>query len=125
MGDSYRDSLLRLYKEQIQHHCSLLGLGKDEASDTKLLRQLFVKEVTENIRDYKDWIASAEDELEQVAKFKQDGFFASEVGDLCARATAKRLRIPVVIVTDSSPNFTYYTIPAIGVHYSNTHLRRL
>ena len=26
---------LRLNKEQIQHHCSLLGLGKDETSDTK------------------------------------------------------------------------------------------
>ena len=54
--------------------------------------------MNENIRDYKDWMTSAEDELEQVAKFKQDGFFASEVGDLCKRATAKLLQIPVVIV---------------------------
>lgn len=84
--------------EQIQHHCSrTLGLGKDESSDTKQLRQLFVKEVNENIKEYKEWMTSAEDELKQVAKFKQDGFFASEVGDLCARATAKLLRIPVLL----------------------------
>ena len=49
--------------------------------------------------EYKVWMTSAEDQLEQVAKLKQDGFFASEVGDLCARATAKLLRIPIVIVT--------------------------
>ena len=90
---------LRLYKEQIQQHCSLLGLGKGEDSDTKRLRQLFVREITDNMDDYKVWMTSAEDQLEQVTKFKQDGFFASEVGDLCARATAKILQIPIVIVT--------------------------
>ena len=37
--------------------------------------------------------------LEEVYKFSQDGFFANEVGDLCARATAKVLKIPIAIVT--------------------------
>ena len=31
------------------------------------------------------------DGLEDVYKFSQEGFFANEVGDLCARATAKLL----------------------------------
>ena len=31
--------------------------------------------------------------LEDVYKFSRDGFFANEVGDLCARATAKVLKI--------------------------------
>ena len=30
---------------------------------------------------------------EDVYKFSRDGFFANEVGDLCARATAKVLKI--------------------------------
>ena len=37
--------------------------------------------------------------LETVAKFEESGFFASEVGDLCAGATAKLLRIPIIVVT--------------------------
>ena len=40
-----------------------------------------------------------DNELEEVRRFKQDGFFAHEVGDLCAKAMAKLLKIPIVIVT--------------------------
>ena len=71
--------------------------------------------MNEDIRDYKDWMSSAEDELEQVAKFKQDGFFASEVGDLCARATAKLLQIPVVIVTALPTAPTIPFLPSVFI----------
>ena len=37
--------------------------------------------------------------LEKVYKFSQDGFFANQLGDFCARATAKLLKIPILIIT--------------------------
>ena len=37
--------------------------------------------------------------LEEVYKFSQDGFFRNEVGDTCARATAKVLKIPIAFIS--------------------------
>ena len=37
--------------------------------------------------------------LDTVAKFKECGFFASDVDDLFASATAKLLQIPIIVVT--------------------------
>ena len=81
---------LRGYREHIEEHCTSLGLVKlsthaDLASD--------------NIEEYRDWMTTGVNELEEVYKFSQDGFFANEVGDLCARATAKLLKISIVIIT--------------------------
>ncbi|CAH3165856.1 unnamed protein product [Pocillopora meandrina] len=90
---------LREYKEHIEGHCASLGLGISEAFDTRRLRELFVKEVSDNIEEHRDWMTTGVNGLEKVYKFSQDGFFANEVGDLCARATAKVLKIPIVIVT--------------------------
>ena len=90
---------LREYKEHIEGHCTSLGLGISEAFDTRRLRELFVKEVSDNIEEYRDWMTTGVNGLEEVYKFSQDGFFANEVGDLCARATAKVLKIPIVIIT--------------------------
>ena len=89
---------LLLYREQIEAHCTLLGLGRSEEEDTGKLRKLFIKEVSENIDDYKDWM-TGNNHLEEIDKFNQDGYFASEVGDFCAKATATLLRVPVVVVT--------------------------
>ena len=47
-----------------------------------------MKEASDNIEEYRDWMTTGVNELEEVYKFSQDGFFANEVGDLCARATA-------------------------------------
>ena len=90
---------LTLYGEQIEEHCTSLGLGQSETHDANQLRELFVNEVTENIEDYRDWMTFGDNELEEVRIFKQDGFFAHEVGDLCAKAMAKLLKIPIVVVT--------------------------
>lgn len=95
-------------KEQLEQHCLSLGFGKNEEENTAKLRQLFVNEVTEHIGDYESWMTAGINNLEMVSKFSQSGFFASEVGDLCARATAKLLRIPIIIVT-ALPNLP--TIP--------------
>ena len=90
---------LREYREHIEEHCTSLGLGINEAFDTRRLRELFVKEVSDIIEEYRDWMTTGVNGLEEVYKFSQDGFFANEVGDLCARATAKLLKIPIVIIT--------------------------
>ena len=87
-----------LYREQIEAHCTLLGLGRSEDEDTRKLRELFVKEISENIDAYKDWMTT-NSHLEEIDKFNQDGYFASEVGDLCVKATATFMRIPGVVVT--------------------------
>ena len=54
--------------------------------------------------------------LETVAKFKESVFFASEVGDLCASATAKLLLIPIIVVT-ALP--TLPTIPCLPDIFSS------
>ena len=46
---------------------------------------------SDNIEEFRDWMITGVDGLDDVYKFSQDGFFANEVGDLCARATAKLL----------------------------------
>ena len=90
---------LNFFRDQLEDHCTLLGIGAEsEEEDSRILRKLFVKEVLENIDDYKNWMTSS-NYLEEVKKFYQDDYFASEVGDLCARAIVRILRIPIVIVT--------------------------
>ena len=89
---------LILHSEQMKGHYTSLGLGKSEKEDCEKLRTLFVGEVSENIAYYKNWL-TGNNHLEEVAKFNDDGYFASEVGDLCAKATATLLRTPVVVVT--------------------------
>ena len=58
-----------------------------------------MKEASDNIEEYRDWMTIGVNESEEVYKFSQDGFFTNEVGDLCARATTKLLKIPIVIIT--------------------------
>ena len=108
---------LREYKEHIEGHCTSLGLGISEAFDTRRLRELFVKEVSDNIEEYRDWMTTGVNGLEEVYKFSQDGFLANEVGDLCARATAKVLKIPIAIVT-ALPSTT--TVPFLSQEFLTT-----
>ena len=93
---------LREYRKHIEEHCTSLGLGINEAFDKRRLRELLVKEVSNNIEEYRDWMTlslTGVNGLEEVYKFSQNGFFANEVGELCVRATAKLLKIPIVIIT--------------------------
>lgn len=84
--------------EGLQQHLSSLGMLTNEDKDVTTLRHLFVQELTENINEYKSWM-SENCSLSEIEKFKMDGHFASEVGDLCVRACAKILRIPILLIT--------------------------
>ena len=75
-----------------------MGLGINEERDAENLRFLFVCEVTENIDEYREWTTS--DSLaKEIELFKNDRHFASELGDICAKACANLLRIPIVLIT--------------------------
>lgn len=90
--------LTTCHEEKLQHHISVIGLGKSEKDDTAKLRELFVRELSENIDNYKEWM-SGKSILTEINNFKDDGYYASEVGDICTRACANILRIPIVLVT--------------------------
>ena len=75
-----------------------MGLGINEERDAENLRFLFVCEVTENIDEYREWTTS--DSLaKEIELLKNDRHFASELGDICAKACANLLRIPIVLIT--------------------------
>ena len=40
-----------------------------------------MKEVSDSIEEYRDWMTTGVNGLEDVYKFSQDGYFANEVGD--------------------------------------------
>ena len=80
-----------------QHVCSL-GLGVAEENDAMRLRQLFVNELLTNKQEYKEWLTEDCTEAD-IEMFKRNGFFTSELGDLCAKACANVLKIPLVLIT--------------------------
>ena len=86
-----------LSNDQLQH-ISLLGLGINEESDTRNLRLNFVREVTQNNDEYRQWMCSPSF-ASDIERFQNDGHFASEIGDICAKACANLLRIPIVLIT--------------------------
>ena len=45
---------LREYREHIEEHYISLGVGISEAFNTRRLRELFVREVSDNIEEYRD-----------------------------------------------------------------------
>lgn len=77
---------------------SSLGLAGNEKESATKLRYLFVEELTNNFNEYNSWMTNI-CSLAEIEKFKTNGYFASEVGDLCAIACAKILRIPIVLIT--------------------------
>lgn len=81
-----------------RQHISSLELGINEESDTRNLRLLFVREVNQNIDEYREWMSSPSFGSD-IERFQTDGHFASEIGDICAKACANLLRIPIVLIT--------------------------
>ena len=86
-----------LSNDQLQH-ISSLGLGINKESDTRNLRLNFVSEVTQNNDEYRQWMCSPSF-ASDIERFQNDGHFASEIGDICAKACANLLRIPIVLIT--------------------------
>lgn len=60
---------LREYRENIEEYCIFFGLGINEVLDICRFRELFVKEVFDNIEEYRDWMIIGVDGLEEVYKF--------------------------------------------------------
>ena len=81
-----------------RQHISLLELGINKESDTRNLRLLFVREVSQNIDEYREWMSSPSF-ASDIKRFQNDGHFACEIGDICAKACANLLRIPIVLIT--------------------------
>ena len=94
-------------------HISSLGLGINEERDTENLRLLFVREVTENLDEYREWM-SCSSNVREIERFKTDGHFASDIGDICAKACANLLRVPIIVIT-ALPNVP--SIPFLPKHF--------
>ena len=94
-------------------HISSLGLGINEERDTENLRLLFVHEVTENLDEYREWM-SCSSNVREIERFKTDGHFASDIGDICAKACANLLRVPIIVIT-ALPNVP--SIPFLPKHF--------
>ena len=99
----FRSTIVQLHKimetcQEISSFAYSIGLGLSVEEDTKLLRQLLVKEITTNLNTYKGWITmeTFKDDLEN---FKQSGYFANNIGDLCAKVCSNVLRVSIVVVT--------------------------
>jgi hypothetical protein len=95
-----------------------IGLEKSMEEDTATLRKLFVTELEKNFASYKDWIDIAKINLEEDLKnFKQDGFFTSDIGDLCIKVCANLLQVPIIIVP-SLPNVKFF--PFLPTKFTST-----
>ena len=92
---------------------SSLGLGINEERDTENLRLLFVREVTENLDEYREWM-SCSSNVREIERFKTDGHFASDIGDICTKACANLLRVPIIVIT-ALPNVP--SIPFLPKHF--------
>ena len=63
---------MREYRKHIEENCTSLGLGINEAFDKRRLGELLVKEVSNNIEEYRDWMTltpTGVNGLEVVYKF--------------------------------------------------------
>ena len=82
-------------------HLETYGLGQNEDSNTSLLRMLFVEELQSKTDNYRCWMNknnTLDFELE-VERFMQDGFFASEIGDICCFALCQKIGVSITIIT--------------------------
>ena len=82
-----------------------ISILSDSKSNATILRHLVVKEWLENAWYYKSFLAYEEDQFDiQVEAFKQDGHFASNIGDLQLVITAisNVLKTSIVLLTSNS-----------------------
>ena len=83
----------------LSKHLSNINLGKTVEEDTTTLRALFAEELTNNLDRYREWISKDSNIENDIKQFQKDGFFACDLGDLCVKATANVLQVPIVVVT--------------------------
>ena len=80
-----------------------ISILSDSKSNATILRHLVVKEWLENAWYYKSFLAHEEDQFDvRVEAFKQDGHFASNIGDLVITAISNVLKTSIVLLTSNS-----------------------
>lgn len=84
-----------------------LGLCKSVEEDTATLRGLFSNEVSVNLELYRKWINLPDGGLQyEIEQFSKDGWFSSNIGDLCVMVCSRILQAPIVVIT-SYPHAPY------------------
>ena len=80
-------------------HCLDLGLGKSVNEDVFHLRQLFVDSVQSN--DYYQMLTGIpiSEMNAETERFRDQGSFCGDVGDLVIKVCSDLLRIPIIVVT--------------------------
>lgn len=83
-----------------QCHACILGLYKSIEEDTQTLRELFSKEVSDNLDTYKKWINLPESDAQlEIEMFSKAGWFSSDIGDLCVMVCSRLVQAPIVVIT--------------------------
>ena len=87
----------------ITKHMESLQLSTlDEDGATFALRQLFVKELTEDNCLYYGFVTGTKEEIaSKVNEFRGTGLFDREIGDVVIKACSNILRIPIMLITSS------------------------
>ena len=87
----------------IKKHMESLQLSTlDEDGTTFALRQLFVKELTEENCSYENFVTGTKEELASKAnEFRESGVFDREIGDVVMKACSNILRMPIMLITSS------------------------
>lgn len=83
----------------LSKHLLTINLGKGVEEDTTTLRVLFAEELANNLDRYREWISKDSNIENDIKQFQKDGFFACDLGDLCVKASANVLQVPIVVVT--------------------------
>ena len=87
----------------LQNHLNFLQLSTlDEDKATYALRQLFVKELTEKIEMYHNFVSGSKEEWEsKVRELQRSGVFDQDIGDVVMKACSNIIRVPIVVITSS------------------------
>lgn len=107
-GDcAFRSIIVQVQKTQewndeesaVRLHCLDLGLGKSVNEDVFHLRQLFVDSVQSN--DYYQMLTGIpiSEMNAETERFRDQGSFCGDVGDLVIKVCSDVLRIPIIVVT--------------------------
>ena len=87
----------------ITRHMEVLQLSTlDEDEATFALRQLFVKELSDDNCSYRNFVTGSKEELASKAnEFRTTGVFDREFGDVVIKACSNIPRVPIMVITSS------------------------
>lgn len=77
-----------------------LGLCKTVEEDSTTLRDLFTKEVSDNLETYRKWITLPDGDIQdEIDQFSKNGCFSTDIGDLVVMVCSRLLQAPIVVIT--------------------------